>query len=84
MQQRRLELNVDMVPYIVNVVPFSFNDEIRYRVTYNGSDEVLFVWDNTVGHYATVGDDSSTMPDSLELAIAEELQRMLKKDHVGV
>jgi hypothetical protein len=79
---RRLEINVDMTPYILEVTPFKFNDEIRYHVSYNGSPDIMFVWDNSVGHFAAFG-DVSTMPDNLELAIAEKLQQMMKKDLVG-
>jgi hypothetical protein len=77
---RRVELNVDMTPYILSVTPFNFNNEVRYHVSYNGSPEILFAWDKTVGHFAAFGDDAATMPDSLELAIAERLQQMMKKD----
>lgn len=80
---RRLEINVDMTPYIINVTPYKFNNEIRYYVSYNGSDDILFAWDNTVGHFASIGDEASTMPDNLELAIAEKLQQMMKKDLVA-
>jgi len=79
---RRLEINVDMTPYILSVTPFKFNEEVRYHVSYNGSPDILFAWDNTVGHFAAFGDDSATMPDNLELAIANKLQQMMKKDLV--
>jgi hypothetical protein len=80
MDSRRLEINVENTPYILEVTPFSFNEEMRYHVSYNGGPDILFAWDNTVGHYAAFGDDASTMPDSVELAIAEKLQQMMKKD----
>ncbi len=80
--ERRLEINVDMTPYILMITPFKFNEEMRYHVRYNGSPDILFAWDNTVGHYAAFGDDASTLPDNLELAIAERLQQMMKKDMV--
>jgi hypothetical protein len=77
---RRVELNVDMTPYILSITPFNFNNEVRYHVSYNGSPDILFAWDNTVGHFAAFGDDAATLPDNLELAIAERLQQMMKKD----
>jgi hypothetical protein len=80
---RRLEINVDMTPYILEITPFNFNEEVRYHVSYNGSPDILFAWDNRVGHYAAFGDESATMPDNLELAIAEKLQQMMKKDMVS-
>jgi hypothetical protein len=81
--ERRLEINVDMTPYILMITPFRFNEEMRYHVSYNGSPDILFAWDNTVGHYAAFGDESATMPDNLELAIAQRLQQMMKKDLVA-
>ena len=78
--ERRLEIQVDRIPYIINVTPFIFNNEVRYHVSYNGGPDILFAWDNTVGHFAAFGDDSATMPDDLELAIASRLQQMMKKD----
>ena len=54
--------------------PFSFNDEIRYRVSFNGSPEHVFTWDSSLGQLRAINDDSSTMPDNLEIAISEELQ----------
>jgi hypothetical protein len=80
MEARRLEINVENTPYILQVTPFSFNEEMRYHVSYNGGPDILFAWDNTLGHYAAFGDDAATMPDSVELAIAEKLQQMMKKD----
>jgi hypothetical protein len=81
--ERRLEIQVDRIPYILNVTPFIFNNEVRYHVSYNGGPDILFAWDNSVGHFAAFGDDAATMPDDLELAIAARLQQMLKKDHAG-
>lgn len=78
--ERRLEIQVDRIPYILQVTPFMFNEEIRYHVSYNGGPDILFVWDNSVGHFAAFGDDAATMPDSLELAIAQRLQQMMRKD----
>lgn len=77
---RRLEIQVDRIPYILNVTPFFFNNEVRYHVSYNGGPDILFAWDNRVGHFAAFGDDAATMPDDLELAIAARLQQMMKKD----
>ena len=78
--ERRLEIQVERVPYILYVTPFMFNNEIRYHVSYNGGPDILFAWDNRVGHFAAFGDEAATMPDNLELAVAERLQQMMKKD----
>ncbi len=71
---------VDKVPYIINATPFEFNTEIRYVVQVNGTEEFLFLWDTTVGRFAAVGENSSTLPDNLETAIAQKLQQEYKKD----
>ena len=74
MQEHTFELLVDKVPYQVKVVPFEFNTETRFRVRYNGGDEHIFTWDSTLGRLAPIDDDSATMPDDLETAIAQRLQ----------
>jgi hypothetical protein len=78
--ERRLEIQVDKIPYILTVTPFLFNNDVRYHVSYNGGPDILFAWDNSVGHFAAFGDEAATLPDSLELAIAARLQQMMRKD----
>jgi len=73
---RRLEINVDMTPYILSVTPFKFNEEVRYHVSYNGSPDILFAWDNNVGHFAAFVDDSATMPTYPELHNPNEFHQM--------
>lgn len=68
------------MPYVVDVTPFSFNNEIRYLVKYNNGEEIMFAWDTRLGHFAAFGDEAATLPDNLELAIAQKLQQMMKKD----
>ena len=72
--ERTFNLLVDSVPYMVKAVPFRFNDEVRFRVSFNGSPEHVFTWDSSLGQLRAINDDSSTMPDDLELAISEKLQ----------
>jgi hypothetical protein len=72
--ERRFNLLVDSVPYMVKAIPFRFNGEMRYRVSFNGSQEHVFTWDSSLGQLRAINDDSSTMPDNLELAISEKLQ----------
>jgi len=74
MQGNRFELNIEGVPYSVNITPFEFNTETRFRVSYNGGDEHIFTWDSSRRRLTPINDDSSTMPDDLEMAIAERLQ----------
>jgi hypothetical protein len=74
MKDRTFTLLVDDVPLEVTSVPFVFNTETRYRVSYNNSPEVVFTWDSSLGRLAPLGDESSTMPEAVEVAIAERLQ----------
>ncbi len=72
--ERKFDILVDSVPYMVKAAPFTFNGETRYRVSFNGSPEHVFTWDSSLGQLRAIDDDSSTMPDSLEEAISERLQ----------
>ncbi len=74
MRNNSFEILVDNVPYRVKVEPFEFNTETRFKVTYNGDQEHIFTWDSRIGRLAAIDDDSSTLPDNLERAIAERLQ----------
>ena len=74
MKDSTFTLVVDDVPLEVTSVPFEFNTETRYRVSYNNSPEIVFTWDSSLGRLAAIGDESSTLPDSVEVAIAERLQ----------
>jgi hypothetical protein len=70
------ELLVDGVPYEVRATPFQFNDDIRYRVSYNGGQIYVFVWDQELKRLAAIGEDAGTIPDSLEAAISQKLEGM--------
>jgi hypothetical protein len=72
--QDSFELLVDGVPYRVSVAPFEFNTETRFHVSYNGGEDHVFTWDSRLGRLAPIDDDSATMPDNLEEAIAQKLQ----------
>lgn len=73
-EERRFNLVVDSVPYIVKAVPFNFNGEIRYKVSFNESSEHVFTWDSSLRQLRAIDDDASMMPDNLEIAISEKLQ----------
>jgi len=72
--ERKFNLVVDSVPYIVQATPFKFNGELRYRVSFNGSSEHVFTWDSSMGQLRAIDDEASTLPDNLEEAISEKLQ----------
>jgi len=73
MAEQRFELLVDRVPYSVTATSFQFNDETRYKVIYDGTEHI-FSWDPGLGRLAPINDDSSTIPVTVEEAIAARLQ----------
>ena len=74
MEESRFEIQLSGVPYSIKARPFEYNTETRYSVSYNGSEEHIFTWDSSLGRMAPINDESATMPDDLERAIAEKLQ----------
>lgn len=70
------QLLVDGVPYFIKVIPFDFNGEVRFRVSYNDGPENIFTWDSSLGRVAAIDDDGAVIPDSVEQAIAARLQAM--------
>src|SRR5262245_36725404 len=72
--ERTFDILVDSVPYTVRATPFTFNGELRYSVSFNGSSEYIFTWDSEIGQLRAINDDASTLPDNLEMAISEKLQ----------
>jgi hypothetical protein len=73
-QSRTFNLLVDDVPYVVTASPFTFNEEIRYNVSVNGSTEHIFTWDSELKMIRAIDDDAVELPGSLEEAISERLQ----------
>jgi hypothetical protein len=72
--ERRFNLLVDSVPYMVTAKPFPFNGEVRYHVSVNGGSEHVFTWDSSVGQLRAIDDEASILPDNVEEAISEKLQ----------
>ena len=74
MQSQTFELMVDGMPVMVKATPYEFNTETRFLVSYNGSEEYVFIWDSTLGRLAVIGDEGVDIPVTIEEAIAEKLQ----------
>ena len=70
------ELLVDGVPYEVRATPFQFNDDTRYRVSFNGGQIFVFVYDPELKRFAAIGEGTESIPDSLERAISQKLEAM--------
>ena len=70
------ELLVDGVPYEVRATPFQFNDDTRFRVSYNGGPMFIFVWDQQIKQLVAIGDGTAAIPDNLEVAISQKLEPM--------
>ncbi|MBW8682811.1 hypothetical protein [Chitinophaga rhizophila] len=73
MSKLSFNLLVDGVPYMVKAEPFSFNDEHRYNVSFNGSETFVFAWDEETLRYAPLDEVASILPVSLEQEIANRL-----------
>ena len=77
MQVQSFQLLLNSVPYVVNAAPFQFNTETRFSVNFNGSEDFIFVYDAAAGRFAAIGDETSTISDDLEVAIADRLYSLV-------
>ena len=75
---KNFDLVVDGVPYSIKSTPFSFNDELRFRIILNGASEHVFTWDPQISMIRPINDDSSVLPAGLEEALSEKLFNQLK------
>jgi hypothetical protein len=73
MEKIHFEMAVDGVPYDVRATPYTFNMMTRFNVSYNGSEEFVFAWDEQLGRLVSLGDDGAVIPDNVERAISERL-----------
>ena len=74
MNTKTFDVIVDGVPYEIKATPFKFNNEQRFKVSYNDSDEeYIFTRDAEIGQLTAIDSDALDIPDNLEQAIAEKL-----------
>lgn len=73
MDNNHFNLTIDGIPYDVKVRPYNFNEETRFYVSYNGSEEYAFAWDEDLKRPAALGNGTADIPESLEEAIALKL-----------
>ena len=73
-EEKRFDLLIDGVPYLIRSTPFLFNDEWRFRISVNGDEGHVFTWDSEEGMLRGIDDASSVLPIGLEEAISEKLQ----------
>ena len=74
MNTKTFDVVVDGVPYEIKATPFTFNNEQRFKVSYNNSnEEYIFTRDAEVGQLTAIDSDALDIPDNLEQAIAEKL-----------
>ena len=76
--ESNFNLVIDGVPYFIKSIPFSYNEELRFRVIINDSTQHVFTWDSEVKMLRAIDEDASNVPDGLEEAISEKLQSQLK------
>ncbi len=74
MKEGLIEFTVDNVPYEVKVIPYEYNTETRYKISFGDSPEYIFTWDSELGRLAAINDEASILPDNVEVAIAERLE----------
>ena len=74
--EKKFDLLVDKVPYLVNATPFTFNNELRFLIRINGGEEHVFTWDSEIGALRAIDDDAATLPVGLEEALSEKLQSL--------
>ena len=67
------DLTVNKVPYHVDILPFSFNEEKRFEISINGDDGHIFAWDPDIVGLRALDESASTLPDDLEKAISDKL-----------
>lgn len=75
---KNFSLNIDNVPYVLNVVPFSFNGDNRYYVKVNEGEERVFLWDKEMEQFRAVDDSSENLPATLEQEISNKLLSLKK------
>jgi hypothetical protein len=72
--RKTYELIVDQVPYEVMAEPFTFNGDLRYYISVNGSDDHVFTWDRELKRLTAIDEEASTLPEALEQEISNRLQ----------
>lgn len=72
--RKTYEVMVDQVPYEVIAEPFTFNGELRYYISVNGSEDHVFTWDSELKRLTAIDQEASTLPDALEQEISRRLQ----------
>jgi hypothetical protein len=73
MEPKNFEIILEDKTYEVIATPFNFNDETRYKVTYNKSTEYIFTFDKALNQFVGMGDEAIRIPNKLEAAIAAKL-----------
>jgi hypothetical protein len=75
---RIYNLALNNLPFIVEISSFDFNDQVRYYVNVNASDDYVFAWDSQVGMFRPLDDRSDLLPDGLIEAISSKIQTQAK------
>jgi hypothetical protein len=75
--RKTYEIMVDRVPYEVIAEPFTYNGELRYYISVNGSEEHVFTWDSEIKRLAAIDNEAATLPEALEQEISSRIQASL-------
>lgn len=79
MKNTNFDLLLSGVPYQVKVEPFAFNSEVRYAISYNDSPPFIFAWDEALQRFTSIGEETATIPDDIEDAIATRLLQITEE-----
>lgn len=71
--EKRFDLLIDGVPYMVHTIPFLWNDTICFRIYINGNEEHVFSWDEEAGSLRAIDDNVSFLPEGVESALTAKL-----------
>lgn len=74
----QFDIDVDHVKYYVEAMPFSFNEQVRYKIAVNGRPANIFAWDQEVELYRPIDDDATLLPDGLIRAVNRKLFAMVQ------
>ncbi len=74
-----MSFDIDGVSYEVVATPYLYNDEIQYKVSINGSEEILFAFDADLGRYKAEVNNSIDIPEYVAIEMGNHLNKDSKE-----
>src|SRR5690606_10898033 len=72
-KEKTFDILVDNVPYNIKVIPFNFNEDVRYYASINGGPQHVLAWDSEMTMFTAIDDDSATIPDGVMIELNNKL-----------